>query len=187
MGSLPSDLLEATQRRSAAVEAVSSDGTFTGRLVPYESPTELQPGFWEVFSRGSLAAAARDPGRVKVRGVDHERSIIGKAVMLDDRVDGLWGQFHFASTAAAQEARTLMTEGFIDELSIEFQQLPRSRSESQRDDGSWLIRHRRARLLGVSPVGHGAYGRQATVMSVRMRVAEDARREQLALLNRLRS
>jgi HK97 family phage prohead protease len=183
---LPNESRPDVQLRTVALDS-AGDGSFTGRLVPYESPVELWDGVWEVFSRGALSAAVKDPGRVKVRGVDHERSVIGMASELTDRTDGLWGTFRLAGTAAAQEARALMDGGFVDELSIEFQQLPKQRTITERDDGSMLIRHDRARLLGVAPAGHGAYGRGATVVSVRSLDLDGARQRELAILRALRA
>lgn len=164
---LPSELLSLVQHRRAAVEGVSDDGSFTGLIVPYEVEVELFPGLREVFARKSLRAAVKDPARVKVMDESHGAAVVGMAVELQDREDGLWGRFTFAPTQDAQDVRTKLAGGFLDELSIEFRQIRDAQKIEHRDDGTILVRHMRAQVLGVAPVAHGAYGRSALVDSAR--------------------
>lgn len=162
---LPSEFAAEVQYRAARVDSIS-DGTFSGRLVPYEVEIELFPGLREVFARGAFAKAVKDPARCKVMSEGHGRTVIGMATELQSRDDGLWGVFKFASTQDAQDARAKMVDGFLDELSVEFRTIRDAMViTTVGEDQVW--RHKRAQLLGVSPVPHGAYGRTALVSSAR--------------------
>lgn len=183
---LPSDLAEMVQRRAAAVAQLTDTGGFVARLVPYERPTQLWDGLSEVFTRGAFAAAVKDPGRVKVMDQGHGRDVIGRATQLDDRADGIWGVFEFAKSQTAQDVRELLAGGYLDEVSIEFQQLPKHRTVSETAEGM-LVRHDQARLLGIAPVAHGQYGRGAKVTSARSEADARLDRARRAAVDMLRA
>lgn len=76
---------------------------------------------------------------------------------------------------------TLARDGVLDEASVEFQPIPEDMRVTRRGDDT-VVMHRRARLLGVALVTHGAYGRDAVVLSVRDDMSAKVRDEWLARL-----
>ena len=142
------------------------DGVIEGIAVPYEVETELLPGIYEVFTKGAFAAAQKDPGRVKLRGVGHDRSVIGHALSVEDMADGVHVRMKVVDTSDGMDALKLMRAGSIDVFSCEFVGMPRHQRVSE-DRRGLHVRHDRARLVGVSPVPEGAYGRAASIVSVR--------------------
>jgi len=175
--------LEAVHTRAAQVAEVDPDqGLLEVKLAPYEVEAEIGQGRWEVFSRGCFAAAVGNPSRVKVTDQQHNRSVVvGNAVELRDEGDGIYGTLRIAQTAAGRDILAL-TRGpnpVLDELSVEFRPQRRHAQFIRRRDNI-LVRHDRAVLLGVSPVGAGAYGTDARVLSVRDAEAENRREAELA-------
>ena len=85
-------------------------------------------------------------------------------------------------TTAGRDVLTLMREEVLTELSVEFRPLRGKYDVVRRGPDDVLIRHHKAELVGVSPVGSGAYGDQARVLMVRSAERESARAEALAQL-----
>lgn len=173
--------LEAVHQRAVEVAEVDADkGLVEVKLAPYEVEAELAAGLSEVFTAGCFAAACGNPSRVKVTDQQHNRAIvIGNAVNLRDESDGIYGTLRIADTAAGRDVMTLLRAKVLEELSVEFQPQKRHAKFIQRG-GDVLLRHDRAILLGVSPVGAGAYGHDARVLSVRDARAEVSRERELA-------
>jgi len=176
-------------RAAATVEAVDPDtGIIDAKLVPYEVEADLGNGLHEVFTRGAFAAAVGNPSRVKVTDQQHNRAVnIGKAVELRDEADGMYGRLRIVDTSAGRDVLTLLREEVLDQLSVEFRPLRRKFDLVQRGPGDLLVRHHKAELVGVSPVGAGAYGDQARVLLVRSAERDSAREEALAFLASLTS
>jgi HK97 family phage prohead protease len=127
----------------------------------------LWPGLRERFEPGAFAAQVKDPGRVKIAYRHGE--IIGRAIDLDDRADGLWVRGRiFASDdrPVARQALADLRDGLIDELSVGFQQVKNGTEFRETDKGT-LVVHQRAALREISTVPWGAYSRKATVTKVR--------------------
>lgn len=159
--------LEGTQYRKASVTAVE-DRTIHLRAVPYEVETEIDRGLFESFEAGAFANAVKDPARVKLwfgHSTDGGR-IVGQAAQIEDRADGLELWARVSATTAGDELHTLAADGVLDEASIEFSPIPRDMIIS-RSGEEIHVRHRRGHLKGVALVPHGAYGRNALVLSVR--------------------
>lgn len=155
------------QVRAARGFTLTEDGEFTGRAVPYGRPVELMPGLREVFLPGAFTAQMKDPGRVKVAYRHGE--IIGRAVDLEERDDGLWMRGRISDDADLPEARKALAQlrgGLVDELSVGFQSVKGGTVITEDDQGT-LWEHRRAALREVSVVPWGAYGRNARVTAVR--------------------
>lgn len=176
------------QIRAAVVEAVDEErGLVDVKLAPYEVEALLDEGLSEVFTRGAFAAAVGNPSRVKVTDQQHNRGVvIGNATELRDEGDGIYGTLRIAHTAAGRDVLTLLTPGsdghaVLEELSVEFRPQKRHMKVSRRSTGL-LVRHDRAVLVGVSPVGAGAYGDNARVLAVRAASADLARERELAYL-----
>lgn len=134
-----------------------------GRAVPYGYTIELMPGVFERFERGSFARQTKDPARVKVC-LEHGQ-VVGKVVELEERQDGLYfagGISKSDDIPEARKARAMLDEDLADELSVGFQTVRGGTKVEQSDDQVTYI-HNRARLLEISLVPWGAYGRGATV------------------------
>lgn len=176
--------LEAVHTRAAQVAEVDTErGLVEVKLAPYEVEAELYDGMSEVFTAGCFAAAVGNPSRVKVTDQQHNRAVvIGNCVALRDQGDGIYGTLRIADTAAGRDVLTLLRgpDPVLDEVSVEFKPQKRHARFIRRGPNDVLLRHDRAILLGVSPVGAGAYGTDARVLSVRDANAEHARERELA-------
>lgn len=163
-------------RRAEVLGVTEEEGLVEARIVPYEHEVQLDEGLWEVFSRGAFQAAVGNPSRCKVTDQGHQRQvIIGHATELRDAESGLEGQLKIADTSQGRDVLALFRAGSLTELSVEFRVQPRHMKVTRRASGGTLVRHDRAVLVGVSPVGMGAYGEEARVLSVRDAEADRSR------------
>lgn len=176
------------QYRRASIEQVS-ERVIQLRAVPYGVETEIDHNLFESFEPGAFKNAEKDPGRVKL-WFGHSNdggAIVGQASSVEDLADGVMVWTRVSATRNGDELLTLADDGVLDEASIEFSPIPRDMVI--RKDGERLhVRHRRGHLRGVALVPHGAYGRNALVMSVRdirQKATEKARAAALARLAEL--
>jgi HK97 family phage prohead protease len=177
---------EAVQVRTAVVVGVDDEGLVEAKLAPYEVEAELADGVWEVFTRGAFAGATDNPSRCKVSDQGHQRQVvIGHAAELRSLQDGMYGKLKIADTVNGRDVLTLMRSGSLTDLSVEFRPQKKNMRISQRAGGGVLIRHDKATLVGVSPVGEGAYGEDARVLMVREASQRRAREEAIARLSLL--
>lgn len=169
------------------VDSIDIDeGIVEARIVPYEVEADLGDGLHEIFSRAAFAASIGNPARCKVTDQQHNRTVnIGKAISLRDEHDGLYGTLKIVQTAAGRDCLLLMREEVLSDVSVEFRPMRGHYEVSKRSDG-FLLRHRRAELCGVSPVGTGAYP-TARVLSVRAAHVQHEREKALAYLDSLKS
>jgi HK97 family phage prohead protease len=181
---MPAQYRAAIQTRSATVAALSADERLVELCaVPYGVETRLSPSLVESFQARAFSNAQKDPGRVKL-WAGHSTvggSPVGWAESLEDRADGVYVRMRVSHTAAGDDLLTLARDGVLDEASVEFQPIPADMQVTRRGDDT-VVRHKRARLLGVALVPHGAYGRGAVVLSVRDEATDKAREEWLARL-----
>jgi HK97 family phage prohead protease len=182
---VPAEYLTAEpQTRSATVEALDTDHRVVElRAVPYGVETRLGPRLVEVFHPRAFANAAKDPARI-ILYAGHSTdggTAVGRAEVVRDDADGVFIRALVSDTAAGSDLLTLARDGVLGEASVEFQPIPDDMQVTRRGEDT-LVRHRRARLLGVALVPHGAYGRNATVLSVRDEASAKARDEWLARL-----
>lgn len=179
--------LDQVQTRRASVTGVAEEeGVVEARIVPYEHEVQLDEGLWEVFSRGAFQAAVGNPSRCKVTDQGHQRQvIIGHAIELRDDEGALEGRLKIADTSQGRDVLALFRAGSLTELSVEFRTQARHMRVTRRPGGGVLVRHDRAVLVGVSPVGMGAYGDEARVLSVREAAADTTRERILAQLRGL--
>ena len=118
--------------------------------------------------------------------------VIGQALELRDDGETMTGRIKIANTTAGRDVLTLLTPGPDDEpavltdLSVEFKPQKRFMKVERRSTGL-LVRHDKATLIGLSPVGSGAYGEASRVLSVRDAEADLARDAALARLHALTS
>lgn len=172
------------QTRSATVEALNVDERLVELLaVPYGVETRLAPHLVESFAPKAFAAAGKDAARVKLwdRHSTEGGNPVGWAEVVEDRAEGVYIRARVSHTGAGDDLLTLARDGVLDEASVEFQPIAEDMRVTRRGEDT-LVMHRRARLLGVALVTHGAYGRGATVLSVRDEASVKAREEALARL-----
>lgn len=139
-----------------------------GRAVPYNHVIELMPGLYEVFEKGSFSRQEKDPSRVKIC-LEHGQ-IVGKVNALQEKDSYL----HFSAAIStnpgipeAVRAQALVDDELVDEMSIGFQTV-KDGTAIEDYNGGKLMRHTRARLLEISIVPWGAYGREATLSRSRL-------------------
>lgn len=168
---LEADITRPLSRAAEVVDFDAHRGQVRAKLAAYEHRIDLYDNITEVFTRGAFARAAEAPHRVKVSDQQHNRMVvIGHAVELRDEQDGLYGTLKIADTSAGRDTLTLLRDGVLDELSVEF--VPQVKHMQVRQEGGVThIRHDRAMLIGVSPVSQGAYGQDAKVLAVRAKQA----------------
>ena len=165
-------------------------GTILGRAVPYDQPVELMPGLVEVFTAGTFARQTRAPDRVKVC-LEHGQ-VIGRIETLEERDTGLYFTARISDSPdipEARKARAMIADRLADELSIGFQTV-RDGSTEITDGTTTTWTHHRARLMEISLVPWGAYGRHATLGRARLtdprqtalRARQTAARQRLAEL-----
>lgn len=198
MPDIPDQLVTGLQcRQSLKVHDIdAAKGLLTGRCVPYDEPTELWGGLWEVFSRGAFGAQvkARDHwARVQLRWAHATDEVpLGRATSLQDREDGLWGVFQWnlrllrREGSRAWEVWQSLDEGDLTDLSIGFRTL-KPPIVTEDDDRILVTRGKDScHLEETSVVPSGAYGPAATVAS--LRAAHDTWREEwTARIDALRS
>lgn len=171
------DYLTATQHRKADIEHVDPvNGTILLRAVPYDHEIELYSEFFESFAPGTFAAAQRAPHRSKLWN-EHGGPVVGCGQDVEDRPDGLWIRARFANTQAGQDARELARDGILDQVSIEFRPLEEWLTVKRTEQGMH-VRHKRAHLLGVALVAHGAYDDEAFIAAVRDGSDKEREREE---------
>lgn len=187
---IPDDVAETyvgLQYRSATVESLDEEERIIRmRAVPYDVETRLAENLVEVFDKATFAKATQDPARVKLfYGHSTEGGkVVGQAVTVEDRADGVWLETRVSRTDSGEELLTLAKDGVLDEASIEFAPM-RDFMVVRRRGSDVVVRHRRGHLRGVAIVPAGAYGRHAIVTAVRDMSAKLAEEKvaRLRLLN----
>lgn len=187
------DLLEQTQslrptcRRGEGFGSglALDDDELTGQAVPFGKLAELQPGLYERFERGVFSRQFSDPGRVKLC-LEHGQ-MVGKCTELWETDEGMRFRAMISKSpgnTAAQNARSWLEDDLVDELSVGFNGVRGGMDVARRDDGSTLVTHKRARLLEISLVPWGVYGRDATLKRSVLVDPEDLRRQSDLALKR---
>ncbi|WP_050656583.1 HK97 family phage prohead protease [Rhodococcus sp. 311R] len=144
----------------------SGDGrTVIGICAPFNSPTqirELGGSFTETIQRGAFARTIAERGnRVKFLAQHDNRAMpLGRATLLREDANGLYGEFHVSETQAGDEVLALVRDGALDSLSVGFNLIRENRAR----DGSRTILE--ARLIEVSAVTFPAYA-DALISGVR--------------------
>jgi HK97 family phage prohead protease len=103
--------------------------TVVGIVAPFNEMNEIagwEGDFIETILPGAFARTIRErgpqgAGKIKLLEQHDRRQFpLGTATVLDERRGGLYAEFRVASTAAGDEALTLIREGIIDGFSIGF-------------------------------------------------------------------
>jgi len=151
------------RRNYDATLEVRSDGdgrTVIGIAVPYDKEQRINPGLVEVFRKGVFRDVTRAANRVKLLFQHKTDSPIGRATMLEERDEGLYGEFRISKTEAGDEALELIRDGVLSNLSVGFQPL-----RDEKKNG--IVNRLKAHLAEVSLVTFGAYGDAANIVAVR--------------------
>lgn len=177
---------EEIQVRSAPVVEIERDtGIVTAKLVPYGIEAQLDSDLFEVFTEAAFGRSISNPSRIKMTDQAHNRAVvIGHALELRDESDGVYGRLKVSDTSAGRDCLTLMRDGALTDLSVEFKPQRRYMRVTRRANGI-LVRHDRGVLVGVSPVAVGAYGEAARVLSIRDEASDKARDAAIARLSAL--
>lgn len=106
------------------VRAEGDGRTVEGIVVPFERSARVSDGgrpYLESFRRGSFTKTLSERGNVKFLS-QHQagRNPLGRATLLEERSDGLWGQFRVSETAAGNDALALIRDGALDSFSVGF-------------------------------------------------------------------
>lgn len=142
------------------VRAEGDGRTVVGIAVPYDVEQRVSPTVVEVFRKGVFRDVTRAANRVKLLFQHRSDSPIGRATMLEERDDGLYGEFRISKTEAGDEALELIRDGVLTNLSVGFQPL-----KDEKRNG--IINRIKAHLAEVSLVTFGAYGDAANIVAVR--------------------
>ncbi len=151
------------RRNYDATLEVRSDGdgrTVIGIAVPYDKEQRINAGLVEVFRKGVFRDVTRAANRVKLLFQHKTDSPIGRATMLEERDEGLYGEFRISKTEAGDEALELIRDGVLSNLSVGFQPL-----RDEKKNG--IVNRLKAHLAEVSLVTFGAYGDAANIVAVR--------------------
>ena len=144
------------------IRATGDGRTVCGICVPYDIEQRIHPTLTEVFRRGAFANVARAAHRVKLLvGHDSQALPIGRATLLREDSNGLYGEFRISKGSRNDDILELVRDGALTELSIGFQPL----KDRRRPDG--VVERLAAHLAEVSLVTFGAYGMNAAVAAVR--------------------
>lgn len=146
---------------------LSDPGMIRGRAVPYGKWIELSGGLVEFYE--PTVFRKTDPSRVKVC-LNHGSLPIGRTIKLEEREDGLYFEGQISASddiPEARQARAMLADDLMDELSIGFAKVRDGTEIQTRSDGVTMWRHHRARLMEISLVPWGAMGRDATLTRAR--------------------
>lgn len=148
------------RRRSYEIRAVADgDGRMiTGLAVPYETETEIIPGFREKIARGAI-----NLDTMPALFYRHSEPI-GVITAMSEQADGLMIEARVSDTALGRDAATLARDGAIKSLSIGF--FEREYTDETTDDGATLRTQHAIDLREVSLVPVPAY-EDAKITAVR--------------------
>ena len=148
------------RRRSYEIRAVADgDGrTITGLAVPYETETEIIPGFREKIARGAI-----NLDTMPALFYRHSEPI-GVITAMNEQTDGLMIEARVSDTALGRDAATLARDGAIKSLSIGF--FERDYTDTTTEDGATLRTQTSIDLREISLVPVPAY-EDAKITAVR--------------------
>jgi hypothetical protein len=154
------------RRNYDATLEIRSEGdgrTIVGIAVPYDVEQRISPNVVEVFRKGVFRDVTRAANRVKLLFQHKTDAPIGRAIMLEERDGGLYGEFRISKTEAGDEALELIRDGVLSNLSVGFQPL-------KDEKRAGVVNRIKAHLAEVSLVTFGAYGDAANIVAVRQEI-----------------
>ena len=90
----------------------------SGQMVPFQSPTEIGSRLVEEFLPGAFRHQLSAPHRVALRAEHSDRAgsiQLGSGMSLDERRDGLWGEFRVARSPMGDHYLALLDDGLLEE------------------------------------------------------------------------
>lgn len=106
------------------VRADREGRTVAGMIVPFDSVARVSdggPAYDESFQRGAFAKTIAESGRrVPLLYQHNHRDPIGRATALEEREDGLYGEFVVSKVQRGDEALEMVHDGVIDSFSVGF-------------------------------------------------------------------
>lgn len=148
------------------------------RCIPYGVITHKAGARPERFRAGAFATAPANAGKIRLRDANHakERLPVGVAQTLDDRQDGLYGEYRVYNTPEGRAALENVKEGVYTGVSVGFYA-----EDEDLVDGVREVR--RAQLHHVSLVEEPAYD-DARILAVRSadRYAAALRKPDMSIL-----
>ena len=142
----------------------SPHGHMHGRIVPYDTITQLDERVFEIVHRGSLTKTVQEHKNNVLLYSNHETRIsqpIGRsrADGWDDRPDGQWAVFDLNGTTGAEDGRKLVASGDSDGFSMGFISERRELDYTKDDNGDeiLIIHQREIRLHHVALVARPQY------------------------------
>jgi hypothetical protein len=154
------------RRNYDATLEIRSEGdgrTIVGIAVPYDVEQRISSNLVEVFRKGVFRDVTRAANRVKLLFQHKTDAPIGRAIMLEERDGGLYGEFRISKTEAGDEALELIRDGVLSNLSVGFQPL-------KDEKRAGVVNRIKAHLAEVSLVTFGAYGDAANIVAVRQEI-----------------
>ena len=111
----------------------AGDGrTICGICVPYNVEQRINANLVEVFKAGAFSRVIPNAHRVKLLvGHNSEALPIGRATLLREDSNGLYGEFRVSKGNRSDDILELVRDGALSELSIGFQPL----KDNRRKDG----------------------------------------------------
>jgi HK97 family phage prohead protease len=160
---------ETVSRRFDAAFELGDGRTVIGRCVPYNTPSMVADGdggvpYTEVFRPGAFRRCVRAAPRVELRH-EHDETItgrIGRARVLREEPDGLYGEFAMVDGTVGDHALELVRAGILHSMSVHAVVYPHG--THRLDDGT--IERTLASLLHVGLTSTPAY-ETARVLAVR--------------------
>lgn len=158
----------ATYVREARLKTVTDEGRkfreLTGKVVPYNTPTDLGQ-FTEEFRPGTFADSIRSHPRVPLHmfhaDVQPVAGVtpwpVGAATSWTEKRDGLHATFRLDDSEDAQRAAGLIKDGILNGLSVMFRAAPGGSDWSHDGNGNVHVVRRMARLVSVSLTSVPAY------------------------------
>ena len=130
-----------------------------GRIVPYDDPTPIAAGVWEVMHRGALDRTLRERQKaIDLRwGHSIEGMPIGGVESFESKDDGMYVRFGLNNTTVANDARELLRSGHATGLSVGFLPVKGRTYDTENDDGSVTLHRTEIRLDHVAFTHRPAY------------------------------
>lgn len=137
-------------------EAEKERRTVTGLAVPYNEATPIGGAYVEVMAPGCFRKSIQEAARGLPLMAIHSRDKwpVGKSVAWEETPSGLIGTWEFASTREADEAYSMVSDGFVTGLSVGFMPI---QSDVNFDNDVPMVTRREARMLETSLVPSPQY------------------------------
>ncbi len=118
------DVLSRAFAGDLQVRADAEGRTVTGIVVPFDVEARVSDGgkpYTEMFARGAFRRTIQHKGdRVKLLMQHNSREPVGRATLLREDPEGLYGEFRISNVPSGDHAIELVRDGVIDSFSVGF-------------------------------------------------------------------